>query len=538
MTAHENSLAEFHGNNHTTYRSKKWLPDSTWRVIVMRGSKDLRIHLLVLIILLISPLSAVSQTPQSLSVGDGTLTFNKTTSTESCEIATAGGPSTGTYTLYSYDSFVYTDSNSVSTPLSGAAAEPFFGATHCVDPVDYGPNPYTMGLPVGATISFGMSGRGFYSATVSAVVDPLYKVTSILYAMPGNASSSSLTATTTNGTTTTIGSSFTFGVNSTFTLSWVWGSAGITLGASQTNGFTEAFTQTIANATSIVNYSPTGGGNTISHDQDKFMIWLNPQVELTGTSTNIGYNIHSRFTNGSEQFPDIVQVTAQAMMDVGGVTHVPTAILQKQYNPASAQYDLPGLAAICVDQSQYVNNCPLGGQCGCVPSDFTNILSRDPLLSGTTATNPLSVTTSGASACNLPSSASSCRYVPVPSYYGSMSPATATLAGPNCVGCGHSANGFTQTDSTSTSQTFSESDSMSVSKTVKFGSGLGPSLSLTTMWTWTDTESSGSINGISNQQGLSLSSSTVGCSQSVLIYEDTVYHTFVTQQAPGNTSCP
>ena len=67
---------------------------------------------------------------------------------------------------------------------------------------------------------------------------------------------------------------------------------------------------------------------------------------------------------------------------------------------------------------------------------------------------------------------------------------------------------------------------------------LGSSLASTTSWTWTDTESQGAINGTANQIGYTLSSNTPSCAQDILVFEDTVFHTFVTQQAPGNTTCP
>jgi hypothetical protein len=73
--------------------------------------------------------------------------------------------------------------------------------------------------------------------------------------------------------------------------------------------------------------------------------------------------------------------------------------------------------------------------------------------------------------------------------------------------------------------------------TIKSGLAVGPTLQSTTTWQWQDSESSGSINGQSNQIGYSLSSNTVGCAEDVLAYEDTVFHTFILQQAPGNGSC-
>lgn len=179
-----------------------------------------------------------------------------------------------------------------------------------------------------------------------------------------------------------------------------------------------------------------------------------------------------------------------------------------------------------------------------MPSDFAKILANDPLLNGnptlnaTTATNPLSIDTSGVAACSNPTPANSCRYVPVKES-GSSVQMTTLLAGPECSGCDRPINSYSQTDNSSTTQTYSESHSETASYSAK-GSlpfGLG-SFTSTDTWTWTDTESTGAIDGTMNQIQYSLSSSTVDCSQEVLIYEDTTFHTYVTQQAPGNTSCP
>lgn len=479
-----------------------------------------------------------AQTQESISVGDGTLTFNETTITQTCTQAGAGGPEDVSYTQYDYDTFVYTDANGVTTQLDGSTFEAFLAATHCSPPPPQGPNPFLMKLRVGATISFTMSGRGAYYASVSSLVDPLYKVTSILYATPGNASSDSFTDTKTNGSVTTLEHSFGSGDSETFSVGWPGGSAGFTFGASTTFGNSSAFTETLANASSISNASSTTGANTVSHNQDLLLIWLNPEVELTGTSQDIGYTLHTQYQNATAEQPDFVEVTAQAMQAINGSTNIPLSILQRQYDPASGQYDLPGLASVCVDQSQYQNNCPVGGQCGCVPSDFAGILASDPLLNTTMATNPLTVDASGTAACSLPVSGSGCRYVPVPSYQGSSAPMSTVLSGPNCVGCNRPINAFTQTDTTSTTQTFSETTTQTVGYTVKFGFAVGPTASLQTNWVWTDTERSGAINGTANQIGYSLSSSTPACYQDVLLYEDTVFHTFVTQQAPGNNSCP
>jgi len=115
------------------------------------------------------------------------------------------------------------------------------------------------------------------------------------------------------------------------------------------------------------------------------------------------------------------------------------------------------------------------------------------------------------------------------------------LQGPDTVGGGNPINTFTQTDSTQTTQTLSESDSYTAgySWDVKWDFlGAGLDFMSATQFTWTNTESTAAVNGSDHQMSVSLSSSTVGCSEYVPIFEDTVYHTFVFQGQVGDSSCP
>ena len=427
-----------------------------------------------------------------------------------------------------YTSWTFTDSSGTAHQFSGGT--------------------FTISSTCGGTGSSSLnewSNDGFYylSATGGSgsitqqggPIHPLYKVVSILYATPGNASSDSFTNGTTSASVTTIGSSFGRGESTTFSSGLLGFGANLQFGASTTNGMTSAFTETLAQAASISNASSASGPNTVSHNQDLILVWLNPQVYLAQTSSiNINYSIGTP----SQQPPDILELTASTMQNNGGVTTVPLSLLQRQYDAKTGAYDLPGLAAVCKDQTKYVNNCSSGGQCGCLPSDFTGILATDPLLATTTASNPMTVDTSGIQACTDPSSASSCRYVPVPSTTGGVVQADTPLEGPQCAGCNRIVNSFTQTDSTATTKTLSESIATTVTYTYTAGFPLLPSFSSSNSFIWTDTESVGATNGSSNAIGYSLSSSTTSCSNEVLIYEDTLFHTFVTQLAPGNISCP
>ncbi|WP_150110444.1 hypothetical protein [Granulicella mallensis] len=484
-------------------------------------------------------------TGTSSVVGGGTLNYAISSTPGSRLCGALPHQKTVNYTVVLYNNFSYTDTNGTTSQMNGGIQYvSVSGITaDCSSPLPTSATqPLMLRVPNGLPISFTGSISGSNgSATLGAIVDTS-KVLSILYATPGNLSSDSFTNTKTNGTVTTIGSSFTSGQSDAFSLGFLGSGTNVTVGASITTGQSNAFTETIANATSVSNASNTGtnGLNTINHSQDLFLIWLNPEVSLIGNT----YSLQTQYQNGLAELPSVVEVTAGAMQSNNNATTVPLTILQRQFDPATGQNDLPGLASICADQSQYVNNCSQQGQCGCMPSDFAKILANDPLLNGnptlnaTTATNPLSIDTSGVAACSNPTPANSCRYVPVKES-GSSVQMTTLLAGPECSGCDRPINSYSQTDNSSTTQTYSESHSETASYSAK-GSlpfGLG-SFTSTDTWTWTDTESTGAIDGTMNQIQYSLSSSTVDCSQEVLIYEDTTFHTYVTQQAPGNTSCP
>ena len=451
-------------------------------------------------------------------------TISKTTT-----IVNDGSCGTGRHSKATYSSWIFTDGSGVQHPFSGSD---FTISGTCSGTSSSSLNEWSND---GFYYLSATGGQGSITAQ-GGPIKPLYKVVSILYATPGNASSDSFTSGTTNGTTTTTGSTFATGESTTFTGGFAGTSASLQFGASTTMGNATAFTETIANATSVSNASAAAGPNVVSHNQDLILVWLNPQVQLAQTSSS---NINFSLGTQANQVPDILELTALTMRDNGsGATSVSLPLLQRQFDSATNAYDLAGLAAVCKDQSQYVNNCPSGGQCGCVPSDFAGILATDPLVNTSTATSPLAVDTSGAQTCSNPSAGNQCRYVPVPATTGGAVQADESLEGPQCNGCNRTVNGYTQTDSTSTSKTFSEATSTSVTFTYSVGFPLISSFAKGNSWTWADQESAGATNGSSNAIGYSLSSSTTYCSTEVLVFEDTVFHTFVTQLAPGNTSCP
>lgn len=88
------------------------------------------------------------------------------------------------------------------------------------------------------------------------------------------------------------------------------------------------------------------------------------------------------------------------------------------------------------------------------------------------------------------------------------------------------------------SQSYSESSSWSVGYSWKVGITAGPSWASGNYFKWTDSESSGSINGHANTMNATFESSTVDCVNDISVFYDTVYHTFVFEQQPGDSSCP
>jgi len=476
-------------------------------------------------------------------------TLSHTTQSTTTTKSQGGGTCT---TINSSYTWTFTDSTGVAHAFPGSSTlldEEFSGgssrAKSTLHPDDGGCNAYlepefntwsTDGLYyLDATGPFGSI------AATHSYFDPAYQVTSIIYAAPGNESSTGFTNSTTDGATTSVGSTFTEGSTLTYTTgSWLTGgSLSLGFGLSETTGDSNAFTETFTDATGVSLANQSTNPNAINHKQDLFLIWLNPEVSVASDgSTLLNYSVSTRSTaSGTLETPDIVEVTASTMLaNASGATTVPAAVLNQQ---VASGVKRPGLAAICanLNQAEYTaGTCSLANQCGCVPKDFAPILALDPLLNYSGTTNPTTADTSGATACAAPTASDKCRYVPVPSAQGSSDQAVETLSGPECVGCDIPVNAFTQSDANSTTRTLSESLAQTVSYTATVDFLVG-SFSVADQWQWTNSESSGAINGSANSQAVSLSSSKVGCYEDIAIFEDTVFHTFVFQQPANNTSC-
>jgi hypothetical protein len=415
--------------------------------------------------------------------------------------------------------------------------------------------------------------------SVSAVstFDPVYKLVSILYSPPGNQSGQGYGTSTTNGTTTMIGSSFSFSEQLTFTAGIkdvLSGSAGVGWSTTSTNS--SAFTQTWIDATAIatddnsnLTYNPTKS-DSINHNLDSFVLWLNPQVLVLSDGTNfttpVSYTTGSQPTSGlttvvADILPPVPAITMEATPPgTKGVTTVPVGYLIPQ--AIASDVDgvnsyMPGLGAICKNNSLYTQQltadlatpagqtppaiCTQANQCGCAPSDFVQILQSDPLLNynGTTYTatpyagteSPLELDASGATACgeNPVPKADSCRYVIVPIGTGSTTPLFEALSGSDGLT-------YTVSDGTSTTETTGGMTSWNVS--ISFGGGpIFANLQTKDTWTWTDSWSVGSTSGTANTMSVALKTSNADCEEDVNIYADTWFHTYAFQ-VPTLTACP
>jgi hypothetical protein len=180
-----------------------------------------------------------------------------------------------------------------------------------------------------------------YPITTAAML-PAYKVTSIIYAPPGNKSQDGYTETATNATTTTIINSFTgahsLTVSYGFTGSGVSGSSGF--GTSHTSANTDAFQETFTNATGVTNQSNSSAPDAINHNNDLFLIWLNPQLTVYGNdSAPVGYNVGIQpLANGTTPLPDIIEVYASNMeANSAGMTTVPYSLLNPIETTTSAR---------------------------------------------------------------------------------------------------------------------------------------------------------------------------------------------------------
>lgn len=385
--------------------------------------------------------------------------------------------------------------------------------------------------------------------------NPSAQVVSVLYAPPGDKSTTGYTSGTTNGTTTSVGNSF----QQANEIAFSGGLGPVTVGvsykkATQT-GTTDAYQTQL---TSLVGISELANArsqyNSNNLDMptrlwDSFVLLLNSEITTASddSGTFLGYSADMLPVSGEGWTiqPAFSEAVAEDM--INGT--VPENTLNQRPLPivGQTQYYLPGLASTCKNQikSEYsAGTCSDADQCGCQKADFSSILGQDTLLRWDKIAlianpmpayeSPLDADVSGNTACQNPNSNLDCNYVPVPT--------SQTNHSPQIVELNYAfANSFTQTDATSTSITLQDQKSYTVSLSASFGFKLfdlvKAELKDTNSWTWTDTNSTGTIMGTQNQMNVTLQTDNPGCVEENYVYEDTRYHTFVVEPPQNVPNC-
>ena len=436
--------------------------------------------------------------------GSGTLTYNVVAS-GLLQCIPGGHFVSPSYRRWDFSNFVFTDVNGVSHALSGSTA--YFQASGSSCPPTGGAS---INLTDDATRYFitATPAAGFLSATLNVELYPTYKILSILYDAPGNRSSNGYTDTTTNTLSTSIAQTFSNATTISVSGTFLGNGGGVSWSGSTS---TQDSHQVQFSTSNGAGASLSSVGNSVDHTQDQFFIWLNPMVVVTPTGTNsANYSMSTPLdSNGQPQPMDIININAA---DLQNPSQIPIGVLQPQIrNNVSG---LPGLASICANPVPACTSAP----CGCVPSDFATILAADPLLSISLQTTQ-------------PDQIDPDRYIFINSQ---------VLEGPQCAGCNPLSVTFTENDSQITSETLTRTSSYTVGMTGSsgfslFGSGL--TLTTTRSFGWNNAMSRGSANGTSHTATITLGSNSVGCDETVNLYEDTAYHTFALAPAVVSSFC-
>ncbi len=401
------------------------------------------------------------------------------------------------YQQWTYSGFVYTDGSGVSHSLSGAATYSQVSGSDPSCPPDGG-SPIVLN---GSNFFINVQPESdSLTASLNVLLYPKYYILSILYAPPGNQSNNGFTNTVTNTATTSISKSFSSATATAVNVSAAGNGFGVNFSTAKSTQNSQSFQVSTSNGAGATLSSVR---NPVDHSQDQFLIWLNPAVVVTPTSsTTANYALVTPIgSNGQPEPMDIVNINA---VDMQNPSSIPSSVLGPQTrNNVSG---LPGLANICANPAL------------CTTNDFAVILASDPLLSVTPQNT-------------LPDQVDSNRYVFVESQ---------VLEGPECSGCDPLRNSFTATDGQTTGQTETTQYSYSVGFTRSSGFslfGAGLTLTNTNTFTWTDAESTGTSNGTSHTAAVTLGTTDVGCFETINIYEDTVYHTFAFAPPVVSSSC-
>lgn len=312
-----------------------------------------------------------------------------------------------------------------------------------------------------------------------AILKPRFVVLTLLYAPPGNASNAGFSQGTTQGTTTSISNSFALGVTLEFNASGGFiaqGSLGLSFGVTGTTQNSQGFE---ISTTATQGRQVASVSDAVDHTQDRFILWLNPQVTITQTGLGTGtYTV----SPADGQPMDIIDVSTRELLN-------PSLIPPAKLGP------------------QNIGGVVVPGLAGLTAMDFQSALSLDPFV----GKDPTAAPTDGN------------RFVLVDRQ---------DLEGPDQASLPAVSNSFTVDDSQTLTQT--QSEQLAYEADVTAGGGVdlaifgSASLDAKTAFTWTQQTSFGTSSGHTHQASVSLASTTVGLANCWIdIYEDSLYHTFM-----------
>jgi hypothetical protein len=323
-----------------------------------------------------------------------------------------------------------------------------------------------------------------------AIMRPNFLILSLLYAPPGNASSAGYSQGQSQGVSTSISNSFGMGETLSFSASGGFigqGSLGVSFGVSGNTQNSQSF-QVTTSTTQGSQLKSTS--DAADHSQDRFFLWLNPQVTVTQTGLNTGtYSV----APPPGQPMDIIDVNVHELQN-------PSLIPPSKMGP------------------QLIHGMTLPGLAGLTAADYSSILSLDPFINLDPTAPPTDAS----------------RFVYVDTQY---------LEGPDYKGPSGSADPNSNSFNVSDSQVSSQSQSESLSYNAGFSVGGkvdlaifgSSSLDAKTSLTWTQSTSFGTSSGTTHQASVTLGTQTPQLDCWIDIYEDTLYHTFLF--VPPRTAC-
>ena len=326
------------------------------------------------------------------------------------------------------------------------------------------------------------------------IFQPTFYVASLLYAPPGTASSVGFSSTNNEGTTSTIASSFGNGLSAQAGAAYGFVTVTTSYGVTETSGSSTQFSVT---STSTTGAQLISSSDAIDHSQDRFFLWINPQVTITQTGPKTATYKIEPVTGQPMNVIDI------SLAEVRNPSTIPAAKLGPQ---TIHGVTMPGLGVLKA-------------------SDFAAIAAMDQVTSLTAA----------------PLDTKRYHYVETRSLEGPDSPGTDVVRNTAAI-----SDGVAVTSSTTGSYT--QTASLSVSAKVQVTGAFSVTGGITDTMTWVNSTSNGTTAGNTYQASLTLGTSKFGCYENVDVYTDLLFHTmmYVTplptcapiKSRPGSTLLP